>query len=130
MEADAVASTKASTELAGEVGDALEINFRELCQDIDSAISKARSCIQVRGVLTKEPCLCHGVTGNALALEEEERKAMMDWAQESMIKKGLEDGWYVNGDDPAGLFCGEAGRAWGWIVMGGWGEGMIGFSDV
>lgn len=124
MEADPVA------ELTWEVGDDLEMSVRELCQDIDTVISKARTCIEQRGVLTKEPCLCHGVTGNALALEGEERKAMMDWAQESAIRAGSEDEWYVQGDDPAGLFCGEAGRAWGWMVMGGWGEGMIGFSDV
>ena len=124
MDADPV------VDLTGELGDDLEVNVRELCQAIDTAISKARTCIKQRGVLTKEPCLCHGVAGNALALEGEESKGMMDWAQESVIRRGLKDGWYAKGDDAAGLFCGEAGRAWGWMVMGGWGEGMIGFSDV
>ncbi|MDI1490498.1 MAG: hypothetical protein OHK93_001702 [Ramalina farinacea] len=124
MEADPVAG------LTGDPNDEFEVNGREICQDIDTAISEAGTCIKQRGVPTKEPCLCHGVTGNALALEGEERKMMMDWAQELIVKRYLEQAWYVKGDDPAGLFCGEAGRAWGWMVVGGWGEGMIGFSDV
>lgn len=125
MDADAISSANASSGMA-KICDELKMNVKE----IDIAISKARNSIKQRGMLTKEPCLCHGATGNALALEGEERKVMMDWTQESVIRQGLEEGWYVNGDDPAGLFCGEAGRAWGWMVMGGCGEGMIGFSDV
>ena len=40
MKADPVA------ELTGEIGDELEVNVRQLCQHIDTAISKARTCIQ------------------------------------------------------------------------------------
>ena len=36
----------------------------------------------------------------------------------------------MEGDDASGLFCGEAGRAWGWCVATAKGGGLIGYSDV
>ena len=33
------------------------------------------------------------------------------------ITKGKQHGWYIEGDDPYGLFCGLAGRAWGWAQL-------------
>ena len=48
-------------------------------------------------------------------------------AMEEWLGKGL----YIPGDDPFGLFCGEAGRAWAWLALVSDTErGMIGFSDV
>ena len=104
----------------------------KLLREISSAVlEKARKCVWERGVLVKEPCLCHGVTGNAIALDEEdERFRLMNWAQGRMREQFLATGSYVEGDDPWGLFCGEAGRAWGWMVVMGLGKGMIGYSDV
>lgn len=98
----------------------------QLAAKIDAAIQRAREHIWQRGLLTKEPCLCHGAVGNAMALEGEQKDAFMRWMQDSSIRKGLEGGWLIRGDDSWGLFCGEAGRASGW--MGG--NGMIGYSDV
>jgi lantibiotic modifying enzyme len=46
--------------------------FPKLEAKIDSAIVKARECIQERGLLTKEACLCHGISGNALAMEDQD----------------------------------------------------------
>ncbi|KAM0561155.1 hypothetical protein ACHAPJ_003659 [Fusarium lateritium] len=40
--------------------------FPELEDRIDSAIEKGQSIIWRHGLLTKEPCLCHGIFGNAL----------------------------------------------------------------
>lgn len=39
--------------------------FPEISEKIKDVISKAQSDIWRRGLLTKEPCLCHGIAGNA-----------------------------------------------------------------
>jgi hypothetical protein len=44
--------------------------FPKLKDKIERAIAKGRECILERGLLTKEPCLCHGISGNALALDD------------------------------------------------------------
>ncbi|KAI4248841.1 MAG: hypothetical protein L6R40_000852 [Gallowayella cf. fulva] len=98
---------------------------------IDDVLAKARACIWEKGLLTKEPNLCHGVTGNALALNSPQREHFMAFATAEMIAKGKKEGWYIEGSDPYGLFCGEAGRAWGWVVLDvGRDMGIIGYSDV
>lgn len=55
----------------------------------------------------------------------------MAYTAADIVKEGVKKGLFVQGDDPYGLFCGEAGRAWGWytLVAGG-DKGMIGYSDV
>ncbi|RBR03777.1 hypothetical protein FVER53590_02175 [Fusarium verticillioides] len=42
--------------------------FPDLQDRIDSAIEKGQSITWKHGLLTKEPCLCHGIFGNALVL--------------------------------------------------------------
>ena len=55
----------------------------------------------------------------------------MDHTTAEAISSGLENGILIPGDDPYGLFCGEAGRAWGWLALiSEFERGMIGFSDV
>jgi lantibiotic modifying enzyme len=39
--------------------------FPEIAKKIEDAIRKAQSDIWQRGLLTKEPCLCHGIAGNS-----------------------------------------------------------------
>ena len=98
---------------------------------INDAVTQARDCVWERGLLTKEPNLCHGATGNALALSSPQREHFMAYTTAGMIAKGKEEGWYIEGSDPYGLFCGEGGRAWGWTVMDvGKDMGIIGYSDV
>ena len=81
--------------------------------------------------MTKQPNLCHGTSGNALALPAPLREHFLSFTTEEAVRSGLENGTLVQGDDPYGLFCGEAGRAWAWSVMAAGSEvGMIGFSDV
>ena len=98
--------------------------------DLPNVLEAARKCVYQRGLLRKEPCLCHGVSGNALALVGEEREQLMQWAQEELKAQWLSEGKYSQGDDPWGLFGGEAGRAWSWMVLLGLGKGMIGYTDV
>jgi hypothetical protein len=40
--------------------------FLDLRGKIDAAVSSGRECIWTSGLLRKEPCLCHGIFGNAL----------------------------------------------------------------
>ncbi|KAL8970986.1 MAG: hypothetical protein Q9183_001271 [Haloplaca sp. 2 TL-2023] len=89
----------------------------DIQEAIDTAVAKARGCIWEKGLLTKEPSLCHGVTGNALALASPQREHFMAHTTVEMIEKRKRDGSYLEGSDPVGLFCGEAGRAWGWAAM-------------
>ena len=103
---------------------------REVRDRLPVVLHKARKCIYQRGVLTKQPCLCHGVSGNAIALTGSQRADLMRWARDGVIQLLLKGQDYNAGDDPWGLFCGEAGRAWSWMVMCGCGKGMIGYSDL
>jgi Lanthionine synthetase C-like protein len=90
---------------------------------IDDAISKAQPDLLDRGLLTKTPCLCHGIPTNALAIVSDEKMLeyhsymstanlegelgqQLDWTSEA-----------GHSDDYAGLFTGEAGRAWVWALV-------------
>lgn len=96
---------------------------------IDEVVEKARTDIWERGVLRKAPCLCHGTTGNAIAMDKGRRESMMRWATEDNVKD-LSVRGRMQEDMDGGLYTGEAGRAWAWMVELGWAEGMVGFSDV
>ncbi|ETS82909.1 hypothetical protein PFICI_04785 [Pestalotiopsis fici W106-1] len=81
------------------------------------AIARAQFDVRERGVLRKEPCLCHGVAGNALALDDDEsfRVFLSCMATNSMKKLG----WMkekTRNEESASLYTGEAGRAWVWAV--------------
>ncbi|KAI0129193.1 hypothetical protein BJ170DRAFT_363211 [Xylariales sp. AK1849] len=85
---------------------------------IDAAIERGRRDVWGKGLLTKEPNLCHGISGNMLAFQDwEQRKQFMANATMEVIKARLEDGSFVKGDDRYGLFWGEGGRAWAWMIM-------------
>ena len=103
----------------------------ELQENIGIACKLAQKCIFEKGLLRKEPNLCHGITGNALALPSPFRDHFMIYTSNDVIVKGLDDGSYIEGDDPYGLFCGAAGRAWGWFVLlSDHEQSMIGYSDA
>lgn len=44
----------------------LRPHFPGLSEEIDKAIEKAQSCVWEKGLLKKEPSLCHGILGNGL----------------------------------------------------------------
>jgi hypothetical protein len=79
---------------------------------IDSAVQRGRKLTWNKGLLTKEPNVCHGITGNALALEASDRDHFLSLATPANIKQGIEDGRFEKDEDPYGLLWGEAGRAW------------------
>ncbi|KAF1351140.1 hypothetical protein BDV97DRAFT_330970 [Delphinella strobiligena] len=91
--------------------------FPKLESRIDSAIKKGRECIWERGLLTKEACLCHGISGNALALEDKQCEHFLTYTTGHEMKQTEKDGVMEKSESPEALWCGEAGRAWTWAVM-------------
>ena len=89
----------------------------ELQKRFSIACVKAENLIFDKGLLTKEPNLCHGSTGNALALRSSQQEHFMAFTTAEAITRGKQHGRYIEGDDPYGLFCGLAGRAWGWAQL-------------
>lgn len=87
-----------------------------LREKIDKAILKARACIRERGLLTKEPCLSHGIAGNALALESPEFEHFLSFTTGKEMEALRRDNMLDPSDSPESLFEGEAGRAWCWAV--------------
>jgi len=106
-------------------------HFPKLKSRIDTAIRKGRECIWERGLLTKEPCLCHGISGNALALEDKECEHFLTYTTGHEIKAMDKEGMLGRSDDPSALWCGEAGRAWAWAVVDrGLEKRFLGYNDV
>lgn len=102
-------------------------------------IGKAGKAIWERGLLTKEPCLCHGITGNALALSGEQKEHFLAHTTQAITSDWQREQIFGHSGDPWGLYSGLAGRAWGFIVLmreregrlwGQNGGGFIGYSDV
>ncbi|KAJ6197761.1 hypothetical protein J3E72DRAFT_431514 [Bipolaris maydis] len=105
--------------------------FPGLHDRIDRVVAKARECIWERGLLTKEPCLCHGITGNALALEGKQFEHFMTYTTGHEIKSMAKDGMLEKSDDPSALWCGEAGRAWAWAVADkDLDKRLLGYNDI
>jgi lantibiotic modifying enzyme len=105
--------------------------FPNLQERIDRVVAKGRECIWERGLLTKEPCLCHGITGNALALDGKEFEHFLTYTTGHEIKQMGKDGMLEKSDDPSALWCGEAGRAWAWAVADkGLAKRFLGYNDI
>ncbi|EXJ73748.1 uncharacterized protein A1O5_03510 [Cladophialophora psammophila CBS 110553] len=111
----------------------LRPHFPSLQSKIDSAINAAQEDTWARGLLTKQPCLCHGIAGNALALDDDAR---FHHFLACMSTEGLESvGWLKEAgrdDQFVALYTGEAGRAWAWAIAD---KGLdektcIGFNDL
>ena len=97
---------------------------------MQEAVEKARADIWNRGLLTKPPCLCHGIVGNALAFsraDDNRFEQLLAYSTTQSIEanaradpsRALNKGWLHDAgrDDAfAGLYTGEAGRAWVWAV--------------
>jgi hypothetical protein len=80
---------------------------------------------------TKEPNFCHGITGNALALDGSQREHFLCFATPERIEQGIADGTFEKDEDPFGTVWGEAGRAWVWMEVWDGEEGKLPlYSDV
>lgn len=105
--------------------------FPKLEERIERVIAKGRECIWERGLLTKEPCLCHGISGNALALDGERFEHFLTYTTGGEIKSMAKDGMLQKANDPSALWCGEAGRAWAWAVADkGLEKRFLGYNDI
>ncbi|KAI8962582.1 hypothetical protein F5Y11DRAFT_185827 [Daldinia sp. FL1419] len=114
----------------------LEPCFPALKQRIRDAVERAVADTWERGVLTKEPCLCHGIASNALALaaggvgEEKFEHFLSFMNTESMEKLGWTNS-AGRDDSSTGLYTGEAGRAWVWgVKVSGREKACIGYNDL
>ncbi|KAJ9098044.1 hypothetical protein QFC19_006479 [Naganishia cerealis] len=110
-------------------------HYPHLAARIDRSISLAQKDLFARGMLIKEPCLCHGATGNALALSgKKEREAFLSFTTEDAVREMIRQGWTKGSDTPEGLYTGLAGRVWVWAIGAtrGFDEGrrFPGFDDV
>lgn len=115
--------------------------FPSLREKMEEAIKKARKATWEKGLLVKEPCLCHGISGNGLALEGEQREHFLTYTTVEMVKNGqgagLHERVFGTSSNPWGLYGGLAGRAWGFLELvreknerGSRSRGLIGYSDV
>jgi len=117
----------------------------DLQAEIAQASERARDDIWNRGILTKSPCLCHGIAGNALVFSRHDdgrfegllghiTTEQLESNAQADTTKGLEKGWLQDAgrtDDFVGLFTGEAGRAWVWAVADkNLSRTCIGYNDI
>jgi hypothetical protein len=90
----------------------------ELQKRVDLAVEKGQKEVWERGLLRKEPNLCHGITGNMLALTDwKQREHFLAHATAQKIEDGKRNGEFIAGDDQFGLLWGEGGKAWGWMML-------------
>jgi hypothetical protein len=109
----------------------IRLYFPTLHAEIDEAIALGRKVTWERGLLTKEPNICHGISGNALALDAHQREHFLCLATPERIKQGVADGTFEKDEDPFGMLWGEAGRAWVWMEVWDGSEGKsVFYSDV
>lgn len=110
---------------------AVRPHFAKLHERIDRAVARGRRAVRERGLLTKEPCLCHGISGNALALEGKDFDNFLSYTTGGEMKAMEREGMMERSDDASGLWTGEAGRAWCWAVADkGLDKRLLGFNDV
>ncbi|KAI0540715.1 hypothetical protein GGR58DRAFT_104629 [Xylaria digitata] len=105
--------------------------FPEISGKIETAISTAQLDVWKRGLLTKHPCLCHGIAGNSLALDRDQFFHFLSFMGSERIE-GLTHNPTSTGDDGrAGLYTGESGRAWCWAIADkGLPRTCIGYNDI
>jgi lantibiotic modifying enzyme len=110
---------------------ALRPHFPALHEQIDIAIALGRMIIWEKGLLTKEPNICHGITGNALALEAPQCEHFLSFATPNRIDQDITNGKFVKDIDPFGVLWGEAGRSWAWMAAwdGDYGKCIL-YTDV
>lgn len=110
---------------------AIRPHFPALHEKIDVAIPRGREIIWQRGLLTKEPNICHGITGNALALEARQCEHFLTLATPERIDRDIAEGKFEKDIDQFGVLWGEAGRSWAWMAAwdGDYGKCIL-YTDV
>ncbi|KAI3328959.1 hypothetical protein HD806DRAFT_548201 [Xylariaceae sp. AK1471] len=89
--------------------------FPKISEKIEKAINNTQSDVWQRGLLTKEPCLCHGIAGSALTFDKDDQFLhFLSFMGSERLEERTDDS--ASDSDKAGLYTGEAGRAWCWAV--------------
>lgn len=106
-------------------------------RSLESSLLRAQECIWKKGLLTKDPCLCHGIAGSALAFTSNDPTSKARFAhfcsflKRNNVQEGFRRSIYTESDSPLSLFTGEAGRAWVWAVAN---QGLeakcLGYNDL
>ncbi|KAL2270595.1 hypothetical protein VTJ83DRAFT_2779 [Remersonia thermophila] len=113
---------------------ALRPHFPELHDRIDAAVARARDRIAERGLLTKEPSLCHGIFGNALALDPPRREQFLAVATpENVARLKMERGVFERADygrSYSALASYTPSAVWTWLVWKDEEPAMFAYSDV
>lgn len=112
---------------------AIREHFPNLWTRIDDAIRRGREVTWKRGVLTKEPNLCHGTTGNAFAFPPgEKRDHFLAHTTEEKIREGYRDGLLVSCHYGIkwSLGFGGLGRVVGWLWKDREARCYLGFDDI
>jgi hypothetical protein len=106
--------------------------FPTLHERIDKAIVLGRKCIWERGLLKKEPCLCHGITGNALALNDTAQfEHFLSHATLAEIERGDKEGVLEMSSSYVSLLFANDGSAWTWAVADkGLEKTFLGYTDI
>ncbi|KAL2161795.1 hypothetical protein VTH06DRAFT_7579 [Thermothelomyces fergusii] len=115
---------------------ALRPHFPELRDRIDAALESGRECVRMQGLLKKEPSLCHGIFGNALALAPgPERERFLAVATPESVAR-------IKRADPSVFERADYGRSyatttsyapsavWAWLVWRDEEPKMLGYNDV
>ena len=90
-----------------------KVGDSEMVSRIDQAIANSQGIIWKEGLLTKESCLCHGASGNSLALTDMAQKGtFLAYSTEAVTSRGLADGSLEASSSPGGLQRGLAGTIW------------------
>jgi AcrR family transcriptional regulator len=113
---------------------------------IDAAIRAGRALIQRAGPPKhKDRCLCHGISGNALALDGGDgansepstefiqfiARTTQRAVDSAVHDEGLHGVDTERSEGPAGLYTGEAGRIWTWAVLDrGLSRRFLGYNDI
>ncbi|KZL75380.1 abscisic acid ABA receptor [Colletotrichum tofieldiae] len=102
---------------------------------IENAIALGTRCIWREGLLRKEPCLCHGILGNSLALPFGPlRDHFLAWSLPSKIAdERRQDGSIFSQEDSGRMsiwFDYWPSAAWTWSVCMADSPGLVMYSDV
>ncbi|EGS20263.1 uncharacterized protein CTHT_0040020 [Thermochaetoides thermophila DSM 1495] len=110
--------------------------FPNLHDKIDAAVERGRECIWQQGLLKKEPCLCHGIFGNALTLARgEKRDHFLAVAVPENVAR-------LKAQDPTVFERADYGRSyslttsytpsavWTWLVAGDESPSILAYNDI
>ncbi|KUI74094.1 LanC-like protein 2 [Cytospora mali] len=110
--------------------------FVNLQQKMDAALEKGRQCVWREGLLRKEPSICHGIFGNALALSHGPRREhfLAFATPEKMNELRRKDKTIFEPADYGSKYATISGyslsAAWAWMTFGEHSPRLIFYNDV